>query len=299
MEDSEAKSPNNAQPKTPQPVAYDHEGRPLYYHPPVTPGGAVDEKQEQRSDSLKPGADSHVSSTAASHDGENFDPRMRSQYANEPRVVHARRDYEPEPFDLSEELQAKHEQSKKKYPFLNLSEGEYVILNIRRHPIGLLTPVGISGLVMIVLLAVLIVYPTDGVAGLPAFGLVAFPIILLMLIMGIGGYISVWIYLQNQFFMTNESVIQEIQHGLFSRHEQTVSLGSVEDVSFLRSGIVQSLFDYGMIRLSTEGEETTYRFSYVAHPKKQTAILNNAVEAFKNGRPVTDQIAKDYLRQQK
>ena len=111
-----------------------------------------------------------------------------------------------------------------------------------------------------------------------------------MLIVGIGGYIAVWIYLQNQFFMTNESVIQEIQQGLFSRHEQTVSLGSVEDVSFIKSGLLQSILDYGMIRLSTEGEETTYRFSYVANPKKQTAILNNAVEAFKNGRPVEDKI---------
>lgn len=45
-----------------------------------------------------------------------------------------------------------------------------------------------------------------------------------------------------------------------------------------------------MIRLSTEGEETTYRFNYVANPKRQTAILNNAVEAFKNGRPVTDKV---------
>jgi hypothetical protein len=48
------------------------------------------------------------------------------------------------------------------------------------------------------------------------------------------------------------------------------------------------MFDYGSIRLSTEGDETTYRFNYVTAPKKQIAILNNAVEAFKNGRPVDD-----------
>jgi hypothetical protein len=38
--------------------------------------------------------------------------------------------------------------------------------------------------------------------------------------------------------------------------------------------------------LSTEGDETTYRFNYVTNPKYYIAILNNAVEAFKNGRPV-------------
>jgi hypothetical protein len=46
------------------------------------------------------------------------------------------------------------------------------------------------------------------------------------------------------------------------------------------------LFNYGLIRLSTEGDETTYRFNYASSPKKHIAVLNNAVEAFKNGRPV-------------
>jgi hypothetical protein len=107
-------------------------------------------------------------------------------------------------------------------------------------------------------------------------------------LMVLGGAIALWVYVQNQFFMTNESVIQEIQESLVSRHEQTVSLGSIEDASFRKSGIMQTLFDYGTIRLSTEGEETTYIFHYVANPKKQVAILNNAIEAFKNGRPVSD-----------
>ena len=66
-----------------------------------------------------------------------------------------------------------------------------------------------------------------------------------------------------------------------------MSLGSVEDVSFRQTGVLQTMFNYGTIRLSTEGEETTYRFHYVSNPKHQVAILNNAVESFKNGRPVT------------
>jgi hypothetical protein len=81
-------------------------------------------------------------------------------------------------------------------------------------------------------------------------------------------------------------VIQEIQVSLFSRHEQTVSLVNIEDASFRQQGIIQTMFNYGSIRLSTEGDETTYRFDYVADPKQQIATLNNAVEAFKNGRPV-------------
>jgi hypothetical protein len=75
---------------------------------------------------------------------------------------------------------------------------------------------------------------------------------------------------------------------LFSRLEQTVSLGNIEDASFTQHGIFQQVFNYGDIRLSTEGDETTYRFSFVASPKDHIARLNNAVEAFKNGRPISD-----------
>ena len=104
--------------------------------------------------------------------------------------------------------------------------------------------------------------------------------------MVIGTYIFYYIYTNNRFFLTNESVIQEIQTGLFRRLEQTVTLSNIEDASFTKVGIAQQIFDYGDIRLSTEGDETTYRFEYVSNPKRTIAILNNAVEAFKNGRPV-------------
>jgi uncharacterized membrane protein YdbT with pleckstrin-like domain len=116
-------------------------------------------------------------------------------------------------------------------------------------------------------------------------GLVGFLLIILFLI---GGYIAVWVYMNNRFFLTNESVIQELQFSLFMRKEQTVSLANIEDASFDQHGIIQTLLNYGSIRLSTEGDETTYRFTYVSNPKKQIEILNNAVEAFKNGRPIDE-----------
>ncbi|HSW91451.1 MAG TPA: PH domain-containing protein, partial [Candidatus Saccharimonadales bacterium] len=120
----------------------------------------------------------------------------------------------------------------------------------------------------------------------PAYGSVIVTGVLLAALVLIGGYIAVWVYMNTRFFLTNESVLQEIQVSLFSRHEQTVSLVNIEDASFRQQGIIQTMFNYGSIRLSTEGDETTYRFDYVADPKQQIATLNNAVEAFKNGRPV-------------
>ncbi len=232
-----------------RPVAYDTEGRPLYAAP-------------QSEKVAAPGA----------------------------QVVHFTRAVEPERPALSEAVQKKHEESLRQFPGLNLSEGEYVISAVKRHPIGLVLPVLstalLIGLIVSGLLNFEIIEQTLGITNPIDFGSILFIGVLAILLALAGGYIAVWVYLSNQFFLTNESVIQEIQVSLFARREQTVSLSNIEDASYHQHGILQTLLNYGSIRLSTEGDETTYRFYYVANPRHEIAILNNAVEAFKNGRPI-------------
>lgn len=208
----------------------------------------------------------------------------------QPQIVYMARPITPEDPHISEEVRAKHEASKKKHPTLNLSNGEYIISAVRRHPIGLVPIFMIVGVVLLALGVGVPIYETmrESAANLPPTGIVAVLAFLLGILTIIGGYVAVYIYMNNKFFLTNESVIQEIQHSLFSKHEQTVSLANIEDASYVQNGLIPHLFNYGSIRLSTEGDETTYRFSYVTNPKQQIATLNNAVEAFKNGRPVSE-----------
>ena len=232
----------------PQPVAYDTNGNPLYAAPPQ---GAV---------------------------------------AATPQIVHLSRAVSPEEQEITPEIQLKHDRSVAEYPHLNLSKAEYILSAVRRHPIGLTVPVGLTA--FLITLVALVVFNYDiivdslGVFDAPAYGIILLVGLLLGILVLLGGYIAIWVYMNNRFFLTNESVIQELQMSLFTRKEQTVSLANIEDASYDQKGIIQMLFNYGSIRLSTEGDETTYRFSYVANPKEQIAILNNAVEAFKNGRPV-------------
>lgn len=270
-------------PLTDQPVAYDANGQPLYARPQVPVEQAVPEQQYQKT----PTIGSHITAAPESIEGQNYDPRIRAQYANEPMVVHTTRGIDPRPFEVSEETQKLHEESKRLYPHLNLSEGEFVILDIKRHPIGMLMPLGAAGVVLIAFIVCMIIYPANAeAAGLPSFGVAMFIMIMVMALVLAGTFIALWVYLQNQFFLTNESVVQEIQTSLFARNEQMVSLGSIEDASFKQVGILQTLLNYGTIRLSTEGDETTYKFAYVSNPRRQVSIVNNAIEAFKNGRPV-------------
>ncbi len=267
-----------------KPVAYSTDGQPLYAHPPTVstssnpPSTGEQPQQDKRS--------SHVKAAPETAEGHDFNPRIRTQYSNEPKVVHQTREHDIEPFEINDTVNKRHEESVSAYPELNLSAGEYMILDIKRHPIGLILPLAAGSMIIAIMLSLLVLYPTNpSTYGLPGFALAALILVLLIILIGIGVFVAVWVYLQNQFFLTNESVIQEIQMSLFSRREQMVSLGSIEDASFHKSGIPQSLFDYGTLRLSTEGDETTYRFAYVKDPRRQVSIVNNAIEAFKNGRP--------------
>lgn len=233
-----------------KPVAYDNEGRPLYAHPPTN-------------------------------------------VATKPQVVHLARPLEPIAPVISDEVHRKHQESVDKFPHLNLSEGEYIISAVRRHPIGLVPIIGFVVLMVLFCLGSIPFYAdflssSSNMGTLPSAAVVSLLAMVLSIVFAVGGYIATYVYVNNRFFLTNESVIQEIQISLFAKHEQTVSLANIEDASYRQSNIIESIFNYGSIRLSTEGDETTYRFSYVADPKRQIAILNNAVEAFKNGRPIHD-----------
>lgn len=242
------KAPQAPSPESQKPVAYDQYGRPLYAHPPVTV---------------------------------------------QPQVVHMSRPHEPAAPVISEEVKKKHEESRRKYPHLNLSDGEYIISAIKRHPIGI---VSIWLVVAAALLIVFVAFPAlianQGLLGtslqlsstaIASAGLV---LLLLAVLFILGGIIATVVYNGNRFYLTNESVMQHVQTSLFSKSEQTISLANIEDASYRQHGIIQTLLGYGSLRLSTEGDETTYRFNFVAQPQKQITLLNDAIEAFKNFRPV-------------
>ncbi|MDB5179689.1 MAG: hypothetical protein JWN12_321 [Candidatus Saccharibacteria bacterium] len=240
-----------------QPVAYDAEGRPLYAHPPI-------------------------SST----------PTTLTQPAAQ-QVVHIARSMDPIKQEVSEDMKKRHDLATRLYPALNLSENEYIILALRRHPIGLIIPLILGVFLIAIALTILGNYPAIvsalSIQGqLSVTSAIVIPVLLFCVLVGLGMFVSYYVYVHNRFYLTNESVIQEIQLSLFSQHEQTISLSNIEDASYFQEGVLQQILNYGTIRLSTQGDENTYRFTYASNPKQHIATLNNAVEAFKNGRPVEE-----------
>lgn len=254
------------QSQEPRPVAYDANGKPLYASP------------EQANAAVAKEQPAGATATPLTH------------HTHQPhQFVHVTRAMDPEGVEVPLEIQRRHEESMKRFSDLNLSPHEYIVAVVQRHYIGIILPALMTSLCVALALSLVFNYPFFASSlGLPisSFGMVMVIGILLTLLFLIGGYAALWVYLNNRFFLTNESVIQEIQTGLFTHKEQTVSLANIEDASYDQVGPLQTLLNYGSIRLSTEGDETSYRFDYVAKPKYYISILNNAVEAFKNGRPV-------------
>jgi uncharacterized membrane protein YdbT with pleckstrin-like domain len=181
---------------------------------------------------------------------------------------------------------------KKRFSSLNISAGEKVLSEMRRHPIGVLQIYISATLVLLALLVaagVLVKFAhghqSDVVSGgpvnLPVGAILGIAAILGLLIVVIAA-ISIRVYHGNRLYLTNESVIQRIQNSLFDTREQQISLSRIDDVTYEQNGLLQHMFNYGTLRLSTEGEETTYYFHYAMNPRDEAARIVNAQEEFEH-----------------
>ncbi len=235
-----------------------------------------------------------------STDTEQYDKPVAYDANGRPLYAHPIAQVPPEPVvkvdeskpEVSLEAKLKHDSSKRYYPNLNLQDDEYVITTFQRHPIGLLLPFAVGIILMAFAISVLYNYDlfvrSFSLTGQAAqASTIALPVLLITILIGIGTYIAYFVYTSNRLYLTNENVIQDVQASLFSRVEQIVSLDNIEDARFQQKGIFQQFFDYGSIRLSTEGNATAYNFTYASHPKDCIDMLNNAMEICKNNRNKT------------
>src|SRR6266496_4147105 len=194
-----------------------------------------------------------------------------------------------EEIPIDKAIMARHDESLARYPRIHLSKGEYVIMEVRRHPIGLISIWLVTVILTVLSLAILPVYSSlrEGVAtafdvsanSLPLASALAWPAMGLAAVFLLGGAIATYVYNNNLFYLTNESIIQYIQTSLFSTREQVINLVNVDDASYRQQGIVQQVFNFGTVRVSTEGDERNpYIFYYVATPQKVVRTVNDAME---------------------
>lgn len=242
-------------PEPDSPAAYDPEGRPLYYSTP--------------SDETPPAAEQNPTATPAAEQTASAPEPTAPAAATAAATVN----------DAAQ--QADHDRSVHDYPDIQFSPTEYVVIDVQRSAVGLVLIWLVALLVTALALAAAAILPSflasinlDATAGTAS--LVALGVALLAVV---GGFVTAWVYRANYFIVTNERVFQRLQHSPFSYRDQNLEMERVEDCSFRQDNIIQTLLDYGTIRLSTVGDEQTYRFNFVARPAEQFKIINAVVQA--------------------
>jgi hypothetical protein len=189
--------------------------------------------------------------------------------------------------DQTRDLQL-HEESKLRFPHIRLSPNEYVIEAVRRHPIGLISIWAVAGFIILIFLMAVPAYALNKpflaqlfmakLSSMPSAATLMTPALILAAFAALGGAIATIVYMGNRFYLTNESIIQQVQYSLFSTKIQTVNLINVEDASATQTGILQQVLNYGTLRISTQGEETIYNFRFVFNPGKVANDVTDAME---------------------
>lgn len=253
-----------------RPAAYDPEGRPLYYRPaeqlpstPVSTPDPVITEPTPADSSIELNVPQMVTSLIA--EGDEMD---KNQYHGK----------------IPEQVRLRHEESVKLYPYLSLAPTEYVIIRLRRHPIGVIQIwlITLAAFATLLLCTVLITNTVNLDAGTRA--IIAIAGLVTATLSFVFGALATRIFRLNRFIVTNERVINHIQRSLFALRKQSIGLNGVEDVSYRQTGFLQTVLNYGSVRLATVGDETTYRFSFVSSPIQQVRVIDTIIQEYDSRR---------------
>lgn len=167
----------------------------------------------------------------------------------------------------------------------SINESETKILDVHRHPFGLI--VLYLETIIGMLLAIILTFAflpslftvaenrKDEIIGVVSvFVFVAIVLAILFLIL------ATYIYRANRLIVTNLNVTQVTQVGLFHRKVSEVTMLNIEDVTSQRKGIFQTIFDFGVLHIETAGEQNNFVFAYCPRPDSTAKVLLDTRENF-------------------
>lgn len=171
-------------------------------------------------------------------------------------------------------------------PLSVMQPGERMICEIRRHPIGLIGVYAMAALVLIVALCAAILAPmyASFLTDQEKLGVVL-GAGLVMVITALITYVGVYVYQQNRWVVTSDSITQVEQISLFSRHSSQLSLANLENVSAQQDGILQSMIGYGSLTVESAGEHSKFVFSFCPNPNEYARKIIAAHEEYIANRP--------------
>ncbi|HEX3568165.1 MAG TPA: PH domain-containing protein [Candidatus Saccharimonadales bacterium] len=168
-------------------------------------------------------------------------------------------------------------------PLSAMRDGESIVANIKRHPFGIVTLYimaifGIAAACAIVILLLPKLLPQSSSDEIMRYATAGIAVVLVGMFLMLG--ISTWIYWQNRWVVTSDSITQITQRGIFNRQVSQLSFYNLEDVTVEQRGIFPTLFNFGELKVETAGERSKFYFLYCPDPNKCARDILNAREAF-------------------
>jgi uncharacterized membrane protein (DUF485 family) len=169
---------------------------------------------------------------------------------------------------------------KKLHPMVVLRPGERVICEIKRHPFGILS-MYFSGAVAIVIAVVLAAFAPQFIntgTDITTMAMVGAAIIIVGVALML--WVATFVYWQNRWIVTDDSITQITQDGLFGRRVSQLSMENLEDITVDKSGIIQTMLNFGTLKAETAGEHSKFTFPFCPDPSSYARKILEVHETF-------------------
>ncbi len=156
-----------------------------------------------------------------------------------------------------------------------LDPGENIVRVVRRSIFDVLPTLLIAGLLAVVAAAFAYILGRFPAATPFPPGLMLLLILVMVLIAVIIFVVALFVYRHNLLIFTNIHIVQVEQLALFQRRVSQINLRQIEDVSGVKQGFLQTVFNFGEIQIQSAGEQEKFIFRNAPDPQ---ALADEALE---------------------
>lgn len=156
---------------------------------------------------------------------------------------------------------------------VDLQSNEELLAIYRRHVIFLLQNlIGRLLLILILVIAAAILGPLTG----PGLIIIAGVVGIVVLVLLVQTYFIWYRYQNDVWVVTNQRLIDSLKRNWFHHEISSTDLINVEDMSVTRSGMFQTMFNYGDLKCQTAGAEDNFVLVGIPEPSKALDTIDSA-----------------------
>jgi hypothetical protein len=172
-------------------------------------------------------------------------------------------------------------------PTVELQPGEQVVLVCRRHWVVIYPLLALYALVGIVPL-VLAVWLTGDVESDLSRQLAIGAAVLWALAVAVRAYFAWYRHQHDTWMITNQRIVDSLRRHWFHHQVSSADLIDIQDVSVERSGVLETMLDFGNLRVQTASEMNNFLLARIPSPSTVLTTLDRVRdEARRNERRTT------------